>query len=87
MSDVRGLTEQSTVINAVDLPGKSFTAECDWRILSGRGWREDRSWRENQKRNEDVMIQSLVKNPTSICVDSGAGESVCPAEAFPDYET
>ena len=33
------------------------------------------------------MIQSLIKNPTTICVDSGAGESVCPAESFPDFET
>ena len=25
------------------------------------------------------MIQSLVKNPTTLCVDGGVGESVCPA--------
>lgn len=64
-----------------------FKAECDWRILSGEGWREDRSWRGDQKKDEEVMIQSLVKNPTAICVDSGAGGSVCPAEAFPEFET
>ena len=33
------------------------------------------------------MIQNLEKNPTTICVDSGAGESVCPVDFFPDYET
>ena len=55
--------------------------ECGLRIVTGRSWRED------QKAKEDVMIQNLEKNPTSIRIDSGAGESVCPAEAFPDYET
>ena len=35
---------------------------------------------------EKVMIQNLEKNPTTICVDSGAGESVCPVDFFPDYE-
>ena len=33
------------------------------------------------------MIQSFVKIPMTICVDSGAGESVCPADAFPDFES
>ena len=33
------------------------------------------------------MMQNLEKNPTTICVDSGAGESVCPVDFFPDYET
>ena len=37
-------------------------------------------------KSEEVMIQSLEKNPTEICVDSGAGESVCPVDFFPDYE-
>ena len=32
------------------------------------------------------MVQSLEKT-TSICIDSGEGESVCPVESFPDYET
>ena len=33
------------------------------------------------------MIQSLEKNPNSICIDSGACESVCPVESLPDYAT
>ena len=33
------------------------------------------------------MIQSLQGNPTKICTDSGAGESVCPVDSFPEYET
>ena len=51
------------------------------RIIPGKTWRED------QRRKEEVMIQNLEKNPTSICIDSGAGESVCPTEMFPDYAT
>lgn len=51
------------------------------KIVSGRTWRED------QKMEDEVMTQSLERNPTSICIDSGAGESVCPVESFPDYET
>lgn len=51
------------------------------KIVPGRIWRED------QKAKEEVMIQDLEKNSTSIYIDSGAGESVCPMEFFPDYET
>jgi hypothetical protein len=50
-------------------------------IQTGKSWRQDRI------KDEEVMIQNLEKNPTTICVDSGAGESVCPTDFFPDYET
>ena len=34
------------------------------------------------------MIQNLTDESfTKVCVDSGAGESVCPVDAFPSYET
>ena len=34
------------------------------------------------------MIQALTDTTfTKVCVDSGAGESVCPVTAFPSYET
>jgi hypothetical protein len=36
----------------------------------------------------DVMIQALADDSfNKVCVDSGAGESVCPVEAFPSYKT
>ena len=54
--------------------------ENEIRIVSGKSWRQD------QAKDEEVMIQNLEKNPTTICVDSGAGESVCPVDFFPDYE-
>ena len=34
------------------------------------------------------MMQALTDTTfTKVCVDSGAGESVCPVTAFPSYET
>ena len=34
------------------------------------------------------MIQNLTDESfAKVCVDSGAGESVCPVDAFPSYET
>ena len=55
--------------------------ESEITIKSGR------SWRQVQAKSEEVVIQNLEKNPTTICIDSGAGESVCPVDFFPDYET
>ena len=42
-----------------------------------------------KKEQESVagLIQAVEKYPKKICIDSGAGESVCPPEAFPDYAT
>ena len=33
------------------------------------------------------MIQNIEGNPTRVCIDSGAGESVCPVTCFPEYPT
>ena len=54
--------------------------EDEIKIVSGKSWRRD------QAKSEEVMIQNLEKNPTTICIDSGVGESVCPVDFFPDYE-
>jgi len=54
--------------------------EDEIKIMSGKSGRQD------QAKRDQVMIQNLEKNPTTICVDSGAGESVCPVDFFPDYE-
>ena len=41
-----------------------------------------------QKQEEKVMIQALTDQTfTKVCIDSGAGESVCPIDAFPSYGT
>ena len=54
--------------------------ENEIQIVTGKSWRRDQA-----KRNE-VMVQNREQNPTIICIDSGTGESVCPVDFFPDYE-
>jgi hypothetical protein len=40
------------------------------------------------KTNEEVQIQTLTDTSFGkVCIDSGAGESVCPVDAFPSYKT
>ena len=37
---------------------------------------------------ESIQIQALTDDSfRKVCIDSGAGESVCPIQAFPSYET
>ena len=60
-----------------------YAAQESWKIRTGEA---TRNWTEDQRKSEEAMIQSL-KDPTWICVESGAGESFCPVEAFPDFET
>jgi len=36
---------------------------------------------------EATLLQNVEGNFSKVCIDSGAGESVCPEEAFPDYAT
>ena len=47
-----------------------------WKTFEGR--------REHE---EKIMVQRLTDgNFDKVCIDSGAGESVCPVDAFPSYE-
>ena len=63
-----------------DEPGKSD----DWSLTSGAKWKAG----ETSTSGEELMIQTLTDESfTKVCVDSGAGESVCPVDAFPSYET
>ena len=40
------------------------------------------------KEKESIQIQALTDDTfRKVCIDSGAGESVCPVEAFPSYKT
>ena len=46
-----------------------------WRTLEERGKAEER-----------LMVQNLIDgNFNKVCIDSGAGESVCPVDVFPSY--
>jgi len=41
-----------------------------------------------KEETDPVRIQALTDDSfRKVCIDSGAGESVCPVEAFPSYET
>ena len=62
-----------------DEPGKSD----EWSLTSGANWRAG----ETSASGEELMIQTLTDESfTKVCIDSGAGESVCPVDAFPSYE-
>ena len=42
---------------------------------------------ERGKEDERLMVQNLPDcSFNKVCIDSGAGESVCPVDAFPSYE-
>lgn len=40
-----------------------------------------------KKTAAETQIQAIGSEFARVCVDSGAGESVCPFDAFPDLET
>jgi hypothetical protein len=41
-----------------------------------------------KEEKDPIRIQALTDDSfRKVCIDSGAGESVCPVEAFPSYET
>ena len=81
--DLRSRLEQLRTVNLA-----SRTALQDPMIqigvLSGSKWRAKKS----ASSGEELMIQTLTDETfAKVCVDSGAGESVCPVDAFPSYET
>jgi hypothetical protein len=68
----------------------------DWRLRKGRnaGVQSDltRSLASGDapaaEEKESIRIQALTDDSfRKVCIDSGAGESVCPVEAFPSYKT
>ena len=82
--DIGGLVQEIAGINGVEEETArkgSFKAECDWQMSKSK------TFEDKAKREEELMIQNLEGNPTKICIDSGAGESVCPIDSFPEYET
>ena len=42
---------------------------------------------ERDKAEETKMMQNINGDFDRVCIDSGAGESVCPVDAFPQYGT
>ena len=88
-------------INMMDAAAKACRVECDWTFgkkiaLDGGGAtfaavtstsmaKMEAALTEDQQ----IMIQTLPlpKSFDRVCIDSGAGESVCPVDAFPEYGT
>ena len=61
-----------------DAAGELDDPQDDWSLTSTSKW----------KVGEERMIQALTDQSfTKVCIDSGAGESVCPVDAFPSYVT
>jgi len=60
----------------------STVSDSEWSLASSR------SMKKSASSGEERMIQALTDQTfTKVCVDSGAGESVCPVDAFPSYDT
>ena len=56
---------------------------AEWRMTPARSGQQHRD-----KQEEATMIQALTDTTfNKVCIDSGAGESVCPVTAFPSYQT
>ena len=81
--EVEQTSEGVRDIGGLSNANADYAAEESWRIRTGES---TRNCTKDQRTSEEAMIQSLA-SPTWICVDSGAGESVCPVEAFSDFET
>ena len=76
--DVGGVVEEATDINVVT---KAEEDVAEWRL-------EKKTHQEREAEDQRMMIQNIISGDfNKVCIDSGAGESVCPVEAFPSYET
>lgn len=81
--------DEEIQIGGVDAPAQ--LEEGSWRLTKGRNTRSPGCGdapAATAKETESVPIQALTDTSfKKVCVDSGAGESVCPVEAFPSYKT
>ena len=60
------------------------SSDSDWSSMSSSSQKAKKS----ASSGEEMMVQALTDQSfTKVCVDSGAGESVCPIDAFPSYGT
>jgi len=79
-----GLTVQVAAVGIDD----AKVEEDEWSLTSASrstAWISTSS--SKRKVGEDQMIQALTDQSfNKVCIDSGAGESVCPVDAFPSYQ-
>ena len=69
--EVEQSCERVRDIGGLSNANADYEAAESWRIRTGEA---SRNWANDQKKNEEAMVQSLTTNPTWICVDSGARE-------------
>ena len=73
------------------VPAKKFresASEKAARATYARGAASPGTIVEAEAEDQVIMIQNLTDTTFGkVCVDSGAGESVCPVNAFPSYKT
>ena len=56
--------------------------DADWCLASCSSWKT----MEGRGKEERLMVHHLTDcSFNKVCIDSGAGESVCPVDAFPSY--
>ena len=77
-------------INAVE-KDESTNSSDEWSLTKRLPIAGDYAVTGNRAKSSssglEVMIQSLTDETfKKVCIDSGAGESVCPVDAFPSYE-
>jgi hypothetical protein len=60
-----------------------------WTLTPASKWRKGKVQpAATGKDSDEIQIQALTDSSfKKVCVDSGAGESVCPVDAFPSYKT
>ena len=58
-----------------------------WKLMPAKKCRK--STVPPDQAHEEVQIQAVLTDSSfgKVCIDSGAGESVCPVDAFPSYKT
>ena len=62
----------------------SKVGDVEWCLMGSSKWK---TVENSSKKDERLMIQNLTEGSfTKVCNESGAGESVCPVDAFPSYE-
>ena len=60
-----------------------------WTLTPASKWKKGKVQPAvSGKDSDEIQIQALTDASfKKVCVDSGAGESVCPVDAFPSYKT
>ena len=78
-----GTTGEYISINGVGVEEWSLQSSSGGSSSSG----SNTTRLERHQAEETTMIQNICGDFDRVCIDSGAGESVCPVDAFPQYGT